>query len=468
MSGRVYRVFGLVGLVIALLVASCTPQPTPMPTEEPTPVEEPTEEPVVTEAPQETPTMEPEPEPEERPLEGQTVSVLAVWGEGNELDSFRAMVAPWEEMTGATMEFEGTRDINAVLTTRVEGGNPPDIAGLPGPGQMAIYAEQGHLVDLGTFMDVDALRETYAANWLDMASVDGNLYGIFLKAAVKSLVWYHPPAFDAAGYTLPENWEELLALSDQIVADGTTPWCIGLEGGAASGWPGTDWIEDIMLRTAGPDVYDQWWRHEIPWTDPTVRTAWETWGEIVGNPDYLYGGSTGALATNFGESVYPLLEDPVGCYLHRQATFIEGFITEQFPDAQAEQDFTFFDFPPIDPAQGSPLLVAGDLLGMFNDTPAARSLMEWLTSAEAQQIWAERGGFIATNRNVSTDVYPNPLIAQAAQSLVESDVVRFDASDLMPAAVNQAFWSGVLNFVENPDNLDEILESIEQVAQESY
>ncbi len=446
-------------VVVSMVLAACaTPTPTEAPTEappagEPTPTEE---------------VEEPTPTEEEKPLAGETVSVIAVWG-GDELESFEAMVAPWEERTGATMQYEGTRDLNAVLTTRVEGGNPPDIAGIPGPGQLQTFAQEGYLVDLSTFMDRAELEQAYDPSWLELASYEGGLYGLFTKAAVKSLIWYNPNEFEAAGYEIPaESWDDVMALTEQIAADGTTPWCVGLESGPASGWPGTDWIEDIMLRTAGPDVYDQWWQHEISWTDDAVKNAWEIWGEIVTNPDYINGGPTGVLATDFGESPYPMFQDPPGCYMHRQATFIQGFITDQFPDLEPVEDFNYFGFPPIDEEHERPVLSAGDLFGMFNDTPAARSLMEWLASAEAQQIWAERGGFISPNKNVSPEVYPDELTAQAAELLVTAPSVRFDASDLMPSAVNDAFWSGVLEYVQNPENLDQILEDIEQVAQENY
>jgi len=465
-------------IIVSLVVAACAPTPTAtmVPTEPPTqPAAEPTAteaamEPTATEAAME-PTateaaMEPTATEMAREFEGETVSVIAVWA-GDELESFRAMVAPWEERTGATVEYEGTRDLNAILVTRLEGGNPPDIAGLPGPGVLQQFAQDGNLVDLSTFMDQTQLAEDYDQSWLDLATYEGGLYGIFTKAAFKSMVWYSPPAFEAAGYEIPTTWDEMIALSDQIVADGNTPWAIGLESGAASGWPGTDWIEDIMLRTAGPEVYDQWRTHQIPWTDDAVRNAWEVFGQIATNEDYVYGGITGELATNFGESPYVLFEDPPGAYLHRQASFIQGFITDQFPDLVAVEDYNYFGFPPIDSAYGTPALVGGDLFGMFNDTPAARSLMEWLASPEAQEIWAARGGFLSPTKTVSPDVYPDPLIRQAAEILVSADVVRFDASDLMVSSLNDAFLAGVLEYVQNPDSLDTILADIEAAAIEA-
>ena len=447
-----------VSLVLALVVAACGATATPEPTEAPV-------EPTATEMAEPTePAVEETPEDE---MVGGTVSVLAVWG-GDELDNFRAMIAPFEEETGITVEYEGTRDLNAVLTTRIEGGNPPDLAGLPGPGQLKEFAQAGHLVALNDVLDMEQMRSEYDEGFLKLATIDGNLYGIFIKAAVKSLVWYNPKAFDAAGYEIPTTWDELNALEDQIVADGSKPWCIGLESGAASGWPGTDWIEDIMLRTAGPDTYDQWWNHEIAWTDAAVKNAWETWGTVVNDQEMVYGGQPWVLSTNFGEAPYPMFESPPKCYLHRQASFITSFITDQFPDLVAGEDYDFFQFPPIEPAQGQPLLVAGDLFGMFNDTPQARALMKYLVTADAQAIWAERGGFLSANKMVEPAVYPDQLTQQIGEMLTQATAVRFDASDLMPEAVNNAFWSGIMDFVSQPDTLDSILDSIESAAQDAY
>jgi alpha-glucoside transport system substrate-binding protein len=174
------------------------------------------------------------------------------------------------------------------------------------------------------------------------------------------------------------------------------------------------------------------------------------------------------LTTNFGESPFPMFEDQPGCYMHRQAGFITTFIQEQYPDLQAGQDYDFFTFPAIDEQHGTPLLVAGDLFGMFNDTPQARALMEYLVTAEAQSIWAERGGFLSANRTVDPEVYPDQLTQQIAEMLAEAPAVRFDASDLMPEAVNNAFWSGILDFVSNPGQLDTILQNIESTAQGAY
>lgn len=400
----------------------------------------------------------------EVPVSRGAVTVLGVWG-GDELTAFQEAVFPFTEETGIGMAFEGTRDLAAVLTIRVEAGNPPDLAILPNPGQMHELAAQGVLVDISTFMDMDQLKSDYTQSWLDLASYEATLYGIFYKVANKSLIWYNPKAFQAAGYEVPATWDELIALSDQIVADGKAPWAIGLESGAASGWPATDWIEDIMLRTAGPEVYDQWVAHEIPWADPAVKKAWETFGQIVGNEDYQYGGSTGTLATSFGDAPAPLFDDPPGAYLHRQASFITGFFPEGLV---AGEDYDFFPFPPIDPQYGTPVLGGADLIVMFNDTPQARALMEYLAGPEPQEVWAAKGGFISPNKRVSLDAYPDELTRKMARMVVEAEIFGFDASDLMPAAVGAgSFWTGTLDYVGGED-LDAVLQEIEASAVDAY
>ena len=398
------------------------------------------------------------------------ITFLTVWSGEDELPNWESMVAPFVEETGCTIEVESTRDLVPVLTTRVEAGNPPDIAGVPSFGAIRTFLEEGDVVPLD-FLDQDRLLEQFGEVWVGMGTFDGTLYGIFPRASLKSLIWYSPPAFEAAGYTVPETWDDLLALCQQIYDDGAACFSIGLESGAASGWPATDWLEDIMLRTTSLENYDAWISHDIEWTGPEVTRAWETFGEIVGSDDYQYGGGAGTLATNFGEAICPLFTDPPGAYLHRQASFIQSFIAD-CPGGEAlvpGEDYDFFLFPPIDEEYGSPGLGGADLFVMFNDNENTRALMEFLTQPEALAGWLEGGGSgIATNNQFPLDRYPDPLSRRAAEVLQQVDAFRFDASDLMPGDVNQAFWTGTLDFVQNPDALPDILERIEAIADEAY
>ncbi|MBE0477662.1 carbohydrate ABC transporter substrate-binding protein [Candidatus Aerophobetes bacterium] len=396
-----------------------------------------------------------------------TVTVLGVWG-GEERDAFLKTLEPFEAATGIKVEFTGTRDLPAVLTTRVAAGNPPDISVLPNPGQMQELAKIGVLVEVGKFLDVGKLGKEYAETWINLGSFKGKLYAIFLSADLKSLVWYSPETFADAGYAVPTSWDELIALSDKIANQGKSPWSIGLESGAASGWPGTDWIEDIMLRITSPEVYDKWVNHEIPWTDAVIKRAWQLFGDIVRNEKYVYGGVATALTANFGEAPNLLFTTPPRAYMHKQATFIKSFILRYNPELVPGKDFSFFPFPSIDAKYGTPALGAADMFAMFNDTPEARALMRYLVTAGAQEIWVAQLGKLSANRRVNPNAYPDDLTRKAADILSTAPTFRFDASDLMPAAVGSgSFWTGILDYVGGED-LDSVLRRIEATAVEAY
>ncbi|MBK8020705.1 MAG: carbohydrate ABC transporter substrate-binding protein [Chloroflexi bacterium] len=398
------------------------------------------------------------------------ISFLTVWSGEDELPNWENMVRPFTEETGCRIEVESTRDIVPVLTTRVEAGNPPDVAGVPSFGAIRTFLEEGDVQPLD-FLDMDQMQSQFGEVWTELGTFNDTLYGIFPRANVKSLIWYSPPAFEAAGYEVPATWDGLLDLCEQIEDDGAACFSIGLESGAASGWPATDWIEDIMLRTNSVETYDQWVNHEIEWTGEEITDAWERFGEIVGNENYVYGGSAAALSTNFGEAPCALFTEPPGAYLHRQASFIQSFIMD-CPGGEnlvPGEDFDFFMFPPIEDEFGTPALGAADLFVAFSDRPEVQQLMEFLTSPEAMMGWLEGGGSgIATNREFPLDAYPDALTRRAAEVLQEATAFRFDASDQMPGDVNQAFWTGALNFVQNPDDQATVLENIESVADQAY
>jgi alpha-glucoside transport system substrate-binding protein len=396
------------------------------------------------------------------------VSIAVVWS-GNELDTFQKVINQFEQETGITVNVDAVgRDLPTVLPVRVAAGNPPDVAALPNPGQMKTFALQGALQPLDSLSNL--ADSSPALVNLGTVKVNGtdHVYGIFIGADVKSLVWYDPKNFTAKGYTVPTSWPALIALSQQMIANGDTPWTIGLESGAASGWPGTDWIEDIMLRTAGPVVYDQWVNHEISWTSPAVKTAFQYFGQIALNPKMVYGGTTGELLTNFGDAPNALFTTPPEAYMLKQATFIQSFILTANPNLKAGEDYDVFTFPEIQPQYGTPLLGSGDLVGVFNATPEAMALANYLASAEAQAIWCGDLGKIAVNTKVDPSIYSDPITKKAADMLASATIFRFDGSDLMPVAVGSGtFWSGVLDYI-NGIPLDTVLQNIEDSAVAAY
>jgi alpha-glucoside transport system substrate-binding protein len=365
------------------------------------------------------------------------------------------MVAPWEAETGYKVRYTGTRDINAVLTTGVASGILPDLAGLPGPGQMAEFAAAGALLPLDDVLDIETYRAETAPAFVELGTVDGSIVGVFIKSAVKGLIWYNTGDFTG---TAPATFDALQATSP---APAESLWCVGLESGAASGWPATDWIEDIIIRQSGPEVYDAWVAGTQKWSSPEIRSAFETFGQVLST---TYGGADTILTTNFGAAGNPLFTDPPGCLFHHQASFMTSFFQEQ--GGAAAGDYDFFVMPDINTQYSGALTGAGDLFGMFHDTEEAKSLMAYLVTAEAQQIWVDIGGAISGNTSVTT--YPDEVSQKLAETLGTASTFRFDGSDLMPEAMNNAFWTGMLEFTQNPDNLDSILADLDSVQESAY
>ena len=397
----------------------------------------------------------------------QVLDVLGLWS-GGELGDFRDVVAPWEVETGYRMAFVSTRDLNAVLTTRLEVGDPPEVTILPNPGFMHELAGRGKLVPLDTILDMKRIERDYAQTWLDIGRHRGKLYAIFYKAVSKGTVWYSPRNFKAKDYPVPKTWEEIILLSDRNVSKGGTPWVIGAESGAATGWPLTDWIEAILLNRFGHELYDEWIAHEIPWTAPAIRMSFETLGRIVHTPQYVYGGPRGVLATNFIYATYVPYTKPPGAYMNYLGGFAQTFIQKHYPHFRPGEDYAFFPFPTLDPRHDGSVTGGADLIVLTEDTPGARSFIRYLSTARAQEIWAKKGGFIASNKSVKLDAYPDMVARQMALQVSNARIFRFDGSDLMPAKVNDVFWKATLEYVNNPAGLDGILQSIEEVAVDAY
>jgi alpha-glucoside transport system substrate-binding protein len=365
-----------------------------------------------------------------------------------------------------TVEIEGSADFEEQFPIRAEGGTL-DIALVPQPGTVKSQSEAGTIVsleDLG--LDVDALKETFGDYLMNLVEFNGEHWGVPTNVNLKSMVWYPKDDFDAAGYTVPTTWDEMLALSDQIVADGGTPWCVGFESGGATGWPATDWMEDIMLRTAGVDTYDQWVNHEIPFNDPAVVHAGEVFGDLMFHDGYVLGGAADTPSISFGAAPLPMFDDPPGCWLHRQASFIIG--AAPFPeDAEAGVDYDWFPLPPID-QEGT--LYAGEyaVVGTNGNRPEVRDFLEQFSdeSIQCAQGGSPASSRISANINVGPDCYANQILADSSAVLVDAianDTGRFDASDLMPGEVGAgSFWTGMVQYMQDgPDSLQGVLDDIE-------
>jgi alpha-glucoside transport system substrate-binding protein len=362
------------------------------------------------------------------------------------------------------VEIEASADFEEQFQIRAEGGTL-DVALLPQPGTVAAQAQAGNLVsleDLG--FNIDELNQTFGDYFVSLGEYNGKHYGLPTNINLKSMVWYPKDDFDKAGYTVPTTWDELMALSDQIVADGGTPWCVGFESGGATGWPATDWMEDIMLRTAGTDVYDQWVSHEIPFNDPAVVHAGEVFGDVMFHKGYVLGGAADTPSIAFGDAPLPMFDEPPGCWLHRQASFINAFFPE---GTQAGVDYDWFPLPPID-KEGT--LFAGEfaVIGTAGNRP---EVTDFLNQFMDQKIQCAMGGTTASSRispnvNVGPECYANSILADASVVLtnaLSTGTGRFDASDMMPGEVGAgSFWTGMVRYMqEGPDSLKSVLDDIE-------
>jgi alpha-glucoside transport system substrate-binding protein len=393
-------------------------------------------------------------------LNGKSVTVIGTWG-GDEQAAFLKMVEPWEKKTGAKVKYTGTRDINTVLTTGVASGVLPDLAGLPGPGQMAEYASAGKLAALDDVLDLASYQADTAPALVQLGKSDGKVYGVFIKAAIKGLIWYSPKLHDY-GANPPKSWSDLTSQAAANQGQAKATWCLGVESGAASGWPVTDWIEDIVLRTAGPDTYMKWYQGKVKWSDPAIKKAFQMYAsEVVAKS---YGGGATAVATAFGNAGDPLFASPPGCELLHQASFITGF--SQFKSHQAGTDYNFFPFPDIDPQYAGAVEGAGDLFGMFHSTPAAKSLMKYLVTPEAQDIWVKIGGALSANKK-ATD-YPDDISKRSAQILADAKTFVFDASDSMPTAMNDAFWKAGVALTNGSKSVDQVLADLDKAQKDAY
>ena len=389
-----------------------------------------------------------------------TLTVLHALTGDADTAGLRAAFDQFSEDTGITIEETGTGDFEQLAVARVQGGNPPDILLHPQPGLMRDLIDQGLAFPQDDALDLDQLRGDMVDGLVDLGEWNDEFYGLMVRLSIKSLVWYVPEQFEANGYDIPETWEDMQALSEQMVADGNTPWCIGIESADATGWVATDWIEDIMLRLHGGDVYDDWVDNTLPFDSPEVREAIEDYMDPIWfGDDMVFGGPPNILQTSFGDSVLGLFEN--NCMMHRQASFIAGFM----PDGtEVGEDVDFFYLPEIEASgQGAPVLIAGDLAAAYTDNPSVADFFQYFATPESGEPWAAEGAWLSPFVDFDTSTYVDQSLAAQGEIVTDADFARFDASDMMPGAVGAgAFWTEMVNYVQRGgEDLDSALQNID-------
>ncbi len=406
------------------------------------------------------------PFPQDQPLAGTQVTLFG----GNDPDRveiFDKEFASFTAETGIDVRVVGNPFAHDYVAESVAEGDPPDIAVAPQPGTILDLAREGHLIDLGGYLDLDALRNDQSPYLVSLGTIgddgswpasDGATYGAFVSINLKSLVWYPKPELRTAAASTPRTWDELIALSDRLVRDEQTPWCMGWGAGSASGWPGTDWIENLLLKAAGPQAYDQWTLHEIPFDSEPVREAFERLGQILFTKGYL---AEGAVERPFDTAQLPMVrEDPPGCWLYQFPDFGAGYV----PPGSVGTATDIFPFPSVgDP---SPAVVgAGDIIGVFSDRPEVREVVRYMLSPEYGRGLSAASPYLSPNRRFDLSNY-EPFERHQAEIIdaaLADDAFRFDASDLMPPEIGaDLFWKAMMRYAEEgPASLDAILTELD-------
>ncbi|MFD7689389.1 ABC transporter substrate-binding protein [Streptomyces sp. NPDC059781] len=396
-------------------------------------------------------------------LDGESLEVAAVWT-GAEQANFKKVLAEFEKRTGAKVTFVPAQDpIINFLGSKVAGGAPPDVAMLPQPGAIKQAVEKGWAKPLGAEAAKE-LGENYSQGWQDIGKVDGKQYGVYYKAANKSLIWYNAKVFENAGAAEPKTWDELLTAAQMVYDSGVTPFSVG----GAEGWTLTDWFENVYLSQAGPEKYDQLARHEIKWTDPSVKEALTTLAGIWGKKDYV---ASGALGTDFPTSVTQTFTggDQPKAGMVYEGDFAQVNIGET--KAEVGTDAKVFPFPAVGDAP--PVVSGGDAAVILEDSEASQALATFLASPDAARIHAGLGGYLSPNKNVPDSAYPNEVQQKIAKALVDSgDDFRFDMSDQAPQAFGgtpgKGEWKILQDFLKNPKDVAGTQAKLEADAAAAY
>jgi alpha-glucoside transport system substrate-binding protein len=391
-----------------------------------------------------------------------TIEVMYAFAGGQE-EGFQAEVDAWAEENGYTVNYAQTGNFNQLINTRVQGNDAPDVALFPQPGIMVDMAERGLLADLSDVVDSDEL-DNMIQGVLEVGQVDGTQYAVPMSINVKSIVFYDQSNWEAAGYEIPETFEELESLTDEIAASGTAPWCFGIESEAATGWPATDWLENIILVQQGEDFYNQWVAHEVPFDAPEIQQAMETMESLLLAEGHVNGGRQSVASNNFGTAAFPVFDDPPGCYMYRQGNFVaqEGVLPDEII---ADIDNIVGVFPvPGETAEDKPVLGGGDLAGIFaQDNQAAQELVQFLASSDfGTTEYGASGNWISPRTDFDVELYPTEIWKQIAQIAYESTAFVFDGSDQMPGEVGSgSFWREMVAWISGGQDVTTTLENIE-------
>ncbi len=396
--------------------------------------------------------------------EGESANEVLIWSSVDPpvQEGLEAVLSEKAEAEGYTIRWESVDDINSLIMTRLQAGDTPDIALIPQPGVVRDVVARGGGEPLDDVVDMAALEESMVPGTLDAGMVEDELYGLLVSMNVKSLVFYNKKAWDEAGYEAPESIDDLNALTEQIKADGGVPWCMGIESEAATGWPATDWFEDLVMRYGGADGYNQWVTNELKFDSDIVREAAAEFEELMFTEGNVLGGRDAITSTSFQTAGNPMFDAEPGCWLYKQGSFITGFFPEDIV-ADLDANVGVFGFPPAEAGGENPVLGGGDLAVMFDDSEATQAVMGMMAEEDFGSEAAPNSSFISPHKTFDTSLYPDELTRSYADVAYSSTAFLFDGSDQMPGEVGAgSFWEEMTAWIGDQQDLDTTLTNIDE------
>lgn len=396
--------------------------------------------------------------------DGKTVEIMLGFS-GDQLAAFKATLDPYAKSQGITIKWTPSDNFNQLIVTRAQANNLPDIAMFPQPGILKDLATKGKLAPLDGVLDLPTLKASMTAGTLEAGTgTDGKLYGLMVSMNVKSLIFYPKKAFEAGGYTVPKSIPELLQLTAKMRTDGKTPWCMGIESGPATGWPATDWLEELVLKYGGIKQYDDWVAHRIKFDSPVVNRAAETFSQLMFTDGNVLGGRKSISSNNFGTAGNPMFRNPPGCFMYKQGNFVaaKGF----FPDSvisDIDNQVGVMAFPPATAGGDNPVEGGGDLAGLFNkDSAAAKTIMTYMSGKDFGASAAKGGNFISPHKDFDLANYPTQTIRSIALVAYNTTAFGFDGSDAMPGVVGTGtFWKEMTGWISGQADLKTALANID-------
>jgi alpha-glucoside transport system substrate-binding protein len=393
------------------------------------------------------------------------VTIFGGFG-GDQAKGFQAELDAFGAANGIKVTYTTLAAYDTDIRVKVKAGQAPNIGMWPQPGGLLEYSSVLEQIDGLKSVDLASIKKSLVPGWAGLATKGGKTYGLPVSANVKSLVWYNPANFKAAGLTVPTTDAEMTALTSKIKSKKLGyPWCIGIESGGATGWAATDWMEEYVLRYGGEAQYTAWWKGKLPWSSATVQKAAKKFASVALTAGNVNGGGKAIAATSFGDTANLFKTDKSKCYMMRQGSFITDFFPDAIKAAYKANDFTNVGVFKLPAPAGTTdaVLGGGDLAAAFDDKAATQKVLNFILSDKLGQgaMLKTYPSYLSAHKTFPSAGYTNPITKNIAGILATAKLFGFDGSDLAPAVVNATQWRELTNWISGKKTQKEAFAAID-------